>query len=158
MRAQGLLVVLVPMIEGLAGPRSIRHGFLPSIPLSRHSSKQIQSSSTILLHKSSSNDEKECTRRKLLGQTLLAGISIMIPCISKAATLSPDLAKITTAANRKVGGLSGKIRNIANVMVGSNIRIENFSLDGGAIVASQISIFFLVRMNFNEILCKNDGI
>lgn len=68
-----------------------------------------------------SDDDEGSTRtrrRFLVQQSVLAGLALISPSSSEAATVTPDLAKITTAANKKVGGLSNKIRKIANVMVG----------------------------------------
>lgn len=69
----------------------------------------------------SDDDDEGSTRTRrhfLVQQSVLAGLALISPSSSEAATVTPDLAKITTAANKKVGGLSNKIRKIANVMVG----------------------------------------
>ena len=80
------------------------------------SSRRLPSSRS--LHQS---DEEDESRRKLLVQTLFAAVTTRLvrSPIARAETLtSQDLAKITTTANRKIGGLSNKIRSIGNAMVG----------------------------------------
>jgi hypothetical protein len=76
--------------------------------------KRIPSSSSL-----SQSDEEEGSRRRFLVQTLFAAMAGLARSpVALADTLTKDLAKITTTANRKIGGLSNKIRSIANVMVG----------------------------------------
>lgn len=64
-------------------------------------------------------------RRRFLDQTLLATTGLILvqsPLEVQAAASDDDNSKLKTSSNRKMGGLTNRIRNIANVMVRNIIR------------------------------------
>lgn len=71
-------------------------------------------------------EDEGSARRKFLSQALVAGLVVVqSPSEARAEKVVSAANKVTTPANRKLGGLSNKIRNIGNVMVGVVNNVAN---------------------------------
>jgi hypothetical protein len=82
------------------------------------SSRSRSGAELVVCHQGKRDDDDEFNRRTFLSQVLAASALIVSAEVADAADISPVIPKYNQApSTKKLGGLAGKIRKIALVMV-----------------------------------------